>query len=507
MIKPSRLSTIFALLSEIPNGVPSIRRVILDQAFSRRLLKTDQQWHQKPLCEITTKIASGATPSGGRNAYHSKGVPLIRSMNVHFAGFNTDGLVFLDDDQARTLANVTVQEGDVLLNITGASIGRVTTAPVSMAGARVNQHVMIIRPIAELDGRFLSMYLASPKVQRLITDIQVGATREALTKGMVQKLQIPLPSLAEQRRIVAKVDELMGLCDRLEAQLAERETRQAGLVRASLAQFAADPTPAKLTYLFHPSYHIPPAELRKTILTLAVQGKLVPRTDDTNKWQHHRRVSSAIESVHPHAMAGEELFEIPATWKWTKVAEVATTRLGKMLDKHKNRGEHYPYLRNTNVHWFRFDLSSIKSMPFEKEELKAFEVQPGDVLICEGGHGIGRTAVWNGAISSIMFQKALHRVRPSKNLNGHFFAYCIRVYELAGLLGRYYTGAGIPHLTGKSLAKMDFPLPPIEEQNRIVAKTADLMALVDELEGRLTNSRATEIKLLESIVQGIFASS
>ena len=90
-------------------------------------------------------------------------------------------------------------------------------------------------------------------------------------------MTVPLPPLAEQKRIVAKVDELMALCDRLEAQQQERETRHAALARASLARFADAPTPANLKFLFHKSYAIPPADLRKSILTLAVQGKLVPQ--------------------------------------------------------------------------------------------------------------------------------------------------------------------------------------------------------------------------------------
>ena len=99
----------------------------------------------------------------------------------------------------------------------------------------------------------------------------------ALRSKVGRRVPIPLPPLAEQKRIVAKVDELMALCDRLEAQQQERETRHAALARASLARFADAPTPANLQFLFHPSYAIPPADLRKSILTLAVQGKLVPQ--------------------------------------------------------------------------------------------------------------------------------------------------------------------------------------------------------------------------------------
>jgi len=146
----------------------------------------------RKLKSLATKIGSGATPAGGRESYFSKGIPLIRSMNVHFRGFDRTGLVFLSDEQAKELSNVTVQASDVLLNITGASIGRVTVAPDEMAGARVNQHVTIIRPGPELSPRFLATFIASPFVQRLIDDIQIGATRQALTKGMIEQFEIPL---------------------------------------------------------------------------------------------------------------------------------------------------------------------------------------------------------------------------------------------------------------------------------------------------------------------------
>jgi type I restriction enzyme S subunit len=315
---------------------------------------------------------------------------------------------------------------------------------------------------------------------------------------------IALPPLAEQRRIVAKVDELMALCDRLEAQQLEREALHAALARASLARFADVPTPANLNLLFHSSFPISPSDLRKSILTLAVQGKLVPQdpndepAEDSAK-AARKKAGLAIRALTDLA-SDETPFEAPESWRWVTVADVADTRLGKMLDKEKNRGEAHPYLRNTNVHWFRFELDSIKTMLFESAELEEYRVEPGDVLICEGGHGIARSAVWDGQIPGIMFQKALHRVRPLSCLNGHFLTFCLWVYERDGILQRYYTGAGIPHFTGKALARVAFPLPPLAEQRRIVAKVSELMALVDELETQLAASRATAEKLLTALV-------
>ena len=114
----------------------------------------------------------------------------------------------------------------------------------------------------------------------MIDDVQVGATREALTKGMIEQFQIPLPALAEQRRIVAKVNELMALCDRLEAQEQERETLHAALACASLARFADAPTSVNLDLLFHKSYTIPPADLRKSILTPILFRYATPASAD-----------------------------------------------------------------------------------------------------------------------------------------------------------------------------------------------------------------------------------
>ncbi len=192
-----------------------------------------------------------------------------------------------------------------------------------MAGARVNQHVAIIRPIKELNAQFLSKFLASPVIQRIVDEVQVGAAREALTKGMIEKFEIPLPLPAEQKRIVTKADELMGLCDRLEAQQQERTTKHAALTRASLARFADAPT---LPFLFDPSCAIPPAELRKSILTLAVQGKLVPQDPKdvpaqpavANIEKERERLIAAKQFRRSQLPGPPEKgpFNIPETWLW-----------------------------------------------------------------------------------------------------------------------------------------------------------------------------------------------
>ncbi len=176
-------------------------------------------WNTEKLAKLTTKVGSGSTPRGGKDAYHESGIPLIRSLNVHFDGFRYDGLAYLDDEQAHALRAVEVRGGDVLLNITGASIGRVTVAPAAMDGARVNQHVCIIRPVEELDPSFLRWYLASPQTQDFILNVQSGATRQALTKEKILDFDIPFPPLGQQIRVVAEIEKQFSRLDEAVANL------------------------------------------------------------------------------------------------------------------------------------------------------------------------------------------------------------------------------------------------------------------------------------------------
>ncbi|HUU17175.1 MAG TPA: restriction endonuclease subunit S [Sedimentisphaerales bacterium] len=174
-------------------------------------LELPPSWILAKISEFTSKVGSGATPRGGKSSYKAEGVPLIRSQNVHFDGFRDEGIAYLDEKQAASLDAATVKNRDVLLNITGASIGRVTQAPPRMHGARVNQHVCIIRPCRVVDPVWLSCFLASPFMQDHIMKIQYGVTRQALTKGQILNLVVPIPPTEEQREIVRRVQNLFSL--------------------------------------------------------------------------------------------------------------------------------------------------------------------------------------------------------------------------------------------------------------------------------------------------------
>lgn len=153
-------------------------------------------WQVVRLGSHTVKMGSGSTPTGGDAAYKESGISLIRSLNVHDGEFIYKNLAHIDEQQAAKLANVNVEANDVLLNITGASVARVCRAPSDVLPARVNQHVMIIRPKETLNSSFLERLLLTPQIKRRLLQIGgAGATREAITKAQAEELRVIYPPI------------------------------------------------------------------------------------------------------------------------------------------------------------------------------------------------------------------------------------------------------------------------------------------------------------------------
>lgn len=180
-------------------------KVLLDTIVGKVFTELESREH-KPLKELTLKIGSGSTPSGGRASYPSSGIPFIRSLNVRMRYFQWDNIAYIDKTTHKSMSGTKVEPRDVLLNITGASIGRVACAPEDLVEANVNQHVSIIRPVDSLGARFLMYWLSQPNIQDFINDEQKGATRQGFTKRQIEEFEIPIIALEEQRRIVAYLD-------------------------------------------------------------------------------------------------------------------------------------------------------------------------------------------------------------------------------------------------------------------------------------------------------------
>ncbi len=186
---------------------------------STRSGQEGEDWVEKRLSEITSKIGSGATPRGGKASYKEKGISLVRSMNVHDFEFREKNLAFIDEVQADALSNVILQEYDILLNITGASIARCCIIPKQYLPARVNQHVSIIRVKQDLVfPLFLGSLLTSKFFKDQILEIgEQGATRQAITKAQLENFKIVIPkTITEQKQIVQELNILASKTQKLE---------------------------------------------------------------------------------------------------------------------------------------------------------------------------------------------------------------------------------------------------------------------------------------------------
>ncbi|MFN9963479.1 MAG: restriction endonuclease subunit S [Planctomycetota bacterium] len=193
-------------------------------------------WEWCRLIELSEKTGSGSTPSGGKSAYSASGIPFLRSQNVHDYGLVLNDVAKISAAIHKRMEGTTVFPADILLNITGGSIGRCAIVSDEIEEANVNQHVAIIRPVLRQSNQYLHAVILTPYFQGKIEEAQTGAGREGLPKNKMDRIAIPLPPLAEQAAIVERVEALMTTCRLLEAEIKHTRTHAAHLLQAVLKE-------------------------------------------------------------------------------------------------------------------------------------------------------------------------------------------------------------------------------------------------------------------------------
>ena len=250
-------------------------------------------------------------------------------------------------------------------------------------------------------------------------------------------------------------------------------------------------------------------QLKNSILQMAVQGKLVPQDPNDEpasvlleriraekeklikegKIKKEKNPSvifrgadnlpyEKIGKNEPVCIADEVPFDIPESWEWVRLKQIAISELGKTLDKSKNTGLYCPYLCSINVYWSGIDLSTVKQARFEDSELPKYRLKRGDLLICEGGD-VGRSAVWDKD-DEMYYQNALHRVRFYGGIDPYFFKMLLECYKSAKILDKCSKGMTIKHLVQSALNSIYFPLPPLNEQRRIIEKINQLTPYLEK---------------------------
>lgn len=356
--------------------------------------------------------------------------------------------------------------------------------------AIVSTAFAVLHPRPFVDSRFLFFWLRSKPFEVEVAERMKGVAYPAINDGEFRSCPVPLPPLAEQKRIVAKVDELMTLCDRLEAQQQERETRQVALIRASLARFTEVPTPANLQFLFHPSYDVTPADLRKTILTLAVQGKLVPQ--DPND-------EPAEEVCDPDdELAEASTFEVPLGWIWTRLANLAEINGGFAFKSTAYTEDGMRVVRISDFDEFGFKDHKIVRHPFSPD-LQKFVLEEQNILMAMTGGTVGKSYLVRMMPEPMVVNQRVATIKVTDSALPPYIDIVIRS-EMTQEVIRKAKNSTNDNISMGDIKGFAVPLPPLAEQRRIVAKVEQLMALVDELEQQLAASRATAEKLLTALV-------
>lgn len=232
-----------------------------------------------------------------------------------------------------------------------------------------------------------------------------------------------------------------------------------------------------------------PEQLKSSILQYAIQGKLVEqRSEEGTGEELYQQIQEEKQRLVKEGKIKKEKplseivedeipFDIPESWKWVRIPEIGTSSLGKTLNKSIDAGKEVNYLCSINVYWEGISLDQVKTAKFSAVDMEKYLLQRGDLLVCEGGD-VGRSAVWDSD-TKMYYQNALHCVRFFGGTNPYFFRYCFELYKRNKILENASKGMTIKHLVQGSLHSILFPLPPLAEQKRIVAKIEELLPLVD----------------------------
>jgi type I restriction enzyme S subunit len=553
-----RLLALYERVAEAPDAIARLRRFILDLAVRGklvpqdpkdepasellkriaqekvRLVKAGEIKKSEDVAELTASVHHFFTPPGwaitnlqsvcnsvtdGDHLPPPKaeaGVPFLVIGNVRSRNIEFEGSRFVPQSYYEALDPIRrPRSGDLLYTLVG-SYG----IPIIVRDDQpfcVQRHIGILRPCALMDVNFLARTMESRFVFDQATICATGIAQKTVPLSGLRKLLLPLPPLAEQHRIVAKVDELMALCDQLEAARQEREARRDRLASASLARLNV-PNPetfqsdARFTLNALPALTTRPnqiKQLRQTILNLAVRGKLMPQDPQdepasellkriTNaKAERKKKTGDARIKIEPDPMPGELDMQLPLGW-----AVQSFENLFLFIDYRGNTppktDDGIPLITAKNIrmgYLNREPREYISKATFKTWMTRGFP-EIGDLFFTT------EAPLANICLNDIEEPFALaQRVicfQPYAKINTKFLMFALMSDVMQSLIDKHATGMTAKGIKAVNLKPRSIPIPPLAEQHRIVAKVDELMALCDRLEASLTTSDQTRTRLLEA---------
>ena len=241
--------------------------------------------------------------------------------------------------------------------------------------------------------------------------------------------------------------------------------------------------------------------LRELVLDLAVRGLLVPHHDSETAQALLFEIS---ETQKPYEGMTPARFEIPRHWQWAPIGSLTQHQLGKMLNSSRTEGITTKYLRTANVGPNgKFDLAEVKVMVIPEAEIEKYSVLPGDLFVNEGGD-VGKSAIWKSELGEgFAFQNHLHRLRPLGGISIEYIQLVLRQAKESGAILALSAGVTIKNFSARTLRSLSCPLPPLEEQCRIVSKVDELLALCDQLETAKTKKDALRTTAREAAIDAL----
>lgn len=560
------------LLAGAPNGIKKLRELILELAVRGKLVPQDPSDEpanellkriaeekarliadgalkkQKTLPEVSEEQRLFELPPGwawcrlqdafdvrdgthDSPKYHSSGYPLVTSKNLYTGKLDLTNVKFIsEEDHQKISARSKVDRGDVLFAMIG-SIGNPAIVDTDIPFSIKNVALLKQYAPGNISSDFLLIYLLVAAAD--MREKSAGGVQSFVSLGSIRLYPFALPALSEQRRIVVKVDELMTLCDRLEAQQTDAASAHAQLVQALLDSLtrASDVTDfaanwQRLAEHFHILFTTEPSidALKQTLLQLAVMGKLVPQNpNDEPAIELVRRIRiekqrhlEKLKARKQKNLATESLlkspYDVPIGWEWQSIDDVlhvtGGVTLGRKLGGRKLVSK--PYLRVANVQRGHLQMDQIKEIEVPEDEIEKYLLRNGDLLITEGGDWdkVGRTAIWRDELPESLHQNHVFRARA---VIADWEPRWAEMYLNSASARDYFAGSSkqttnLASINMTQLRACAFPLPPLVEQRRIVAKVDQLVTLCDDLKTRLAQASQLNELLASTLVQRALAS-
>jgi type I restriction enzyme S subunit len=551
---PHDLLANFENLAEAPNGIQRLRELVLELAVRGKLVEQNLEdepatelikrtailrnqqllkergksgkpsayvpgektpialpdgWTWARLDELTTKVGSGKTPLGGRSVYQSEGIKFLRSQNVWDDGLRLNDVAYIDPETHASMSTTCVRAMDLLFNITGASIGRCAVAPDDFDEGNVSQHVCIVRLVDSELRHFVHLALISNLIQSDVMNVQVGISREGLSTGRFKDFLIPIPPLAEQRRIVARVDELMALLDRLEAKRQDREAARTAARDSALAALREAPTPdnVQIAWLriqerFHELFATPEdvASLRQAILRLGLSGRLATVRPDTGvaddflgrirraKSSRNHSGKSRSNNAHPDQAFDDAPFVIPSSWRWCRMADLVSMVTSGSRSWHAHYAESgASFIRSQDIKLDRLEYDNRAFVnPPEGAEGMRTRVEVGDLLLTITGGNVGKCALISSNPGEAYVSQHVALIRAVwKPMGPYLHRWLTADFAGRGLLLDTSYGAK-PGLNLESIRNLLVPIPPEDEIPSILSQLNEFLAGCERLAEQLT---------------------